>query len=387
MVKTGAIIIEGHVQGLSNTRSIGEHGIPVWVLDKSNCIARYSKYCQRFLLCPDFHSDEFATFLIELAKKENLKDWLLLPSNDHAVLTIAKHKEKLAKYYKLITSDLSIIEQIYDKGNLLAVAKKVNVPIPSTYYFNNSKEILPTELSFPVLTKGRAGLSFYKKLRKKAFLANKQDELSLQLEYIKKHLPLKETFTQELIPFDGTNKTISFTAFCVEGEIKTHWSGVKLREHPIQFGTATFAKSVYVPELLEQSKLLLKELNYTGICEVEYLQDPRSKEYKLIEINARSWLWIGLAKKCGVNYAKIAYDFVNSNPIDYPATYTEGLYWYNPITDFIYSLIGILKGKVRIGSYLKSTFFNKKESALFQKGDLRPGFVYARKLVSFHKKR
>ncbi len=31
--KPGAIIIEGHVQGLSNVRSLGEAGIPVFVID------------------------------------------------------------------------------------------------------------------------------------------------------------------------------------------------------------------------------------------------------------------------------------------------------------------------------------------------------------------
>ena len=65
---SGVIIIEGHVQGLSNVRSIGEMGVPVIVVDRNNCIARYSKYCKAFFKCPPFNSDEFAVFLINLAK-------------------------------------------------------------------------------------------------------------------------------------------------------------------------------------------------------------------------------------------------------------------------------------------------------------------------------
>ena len=57
--KPGVIIIEGHVQGLSNVRALGEHGIPVWVIDKSNCVARYSKYCQNFAICPEYESTSF----------------------------------------------------------------------------------------------------------------------------------------------------------------------------------------------------------------------------------------------------------------------------------------------------------------------------------------
>ncbi len=57
---TGAVIIEGHVQGLSNARSLGEAGIPVIVVDRNNCIARYSRYCKMFYSSPDFDTDDFA---------------------------------------------------------------------------------------------------------------------------------------------------------------------------------------------------------------------------------------------------------------------------------------------------------------------------------------
>lgn len=38
MIKSGAIIIEGHVQGLSNKQSLGDRGIPVYIIDKTNGI-------------------------------------------------------------------------------------------------------------------------------------------------------------------------------------------------------------------------------------------------------------------------------------------------------------------------------------------------------------
>ena len=37
--KPGVIIIEGHVQGLSNVRALGEHGIPVWGIVKISLFA------------------------------------------------------------------------------------------------------------------------------------------------------------------------------------------------------------------------------------------------------------------------------------------------------------------------------------------------------------
>lgn len=382
----GAIIIEGHVQGLSNVRSLGEAGIPVYVVDKDKCIASQSRYCRKFFQCPDYQSDEFADFLLKLAEKESIRGWVLIPSNDHAVYTLSRNKEKLEEYFKVITPELDIIEKIYDKKQLLLLAEQCKVPVPKTMYFQSKDDLKHDSLTFPVLTKGRYGLSFYKKLGKKAFLADNETELKEQLTIIGKDYDVSKTFTQELIPFDGTNKTISFTAFCDKGEIKAYWMGIKLREHPIRFGTATYAQSVRVDECYNQSVPFLKALNYTGVCEVEYLLDPRDHKYKLIEINARTWLWVGLAKACGVDYAKLIYDFVNEEEVKYPTTYRIGLYWINPLTDFVFSVLAILKFKLNIMTYL-SSLFNHNINALKYKKDNRPYYAYFFKSFFFLKNR
>ncbi len=116
---------------------------------------------------------------------------------------------------------------------------------------------------------------------------------------------------------------------------------------------------------------------------MEYLQDPRDKQYKLIEINARTWLWVELARQCGVNFAKMAYDFVNNDKVDYPSEYDTSKYWINPFSDFAFSTVSIFTGKLGIKEYLKSISNGKKVSALFQKGDRRPGYQYLFKIGSF----
>ncbi|MGM0760793.1 MAG: hypothetical protein ACQEUB_14000 [Thermodesulfobacteriota bacterium] len=382
----GAIIIEGHVQGLSNTRSLGQAGVPVIVVDTGNCVAKHSRYCQVFYKCPPYDSDDLADFLIGLAQDKGLQDWLLLPSNDHAVLTISRNKKKLEERFKVITPGLEIIENIYDKGKLLDVAQKAGVPIPGTYYAQSSNP-QDFSLSFPVLTRGRFGLDFYKATGKKAFLAQGIHELREQLAFVDQNFSVRKSLTQEVIPDDGTNKTVSFCAFCERGEIKTFWMGAKLREHPIRFGTATFAKSIYVQECYEQSMPLLQALNYTGVCEVEYLRDPRDGQYKLIEINPRTWLWVGLARACGVDFARIMYDYVNGKEIDYPQEYELGKCWMNPFTDTVYSLLGLFQRKIKLKEYLLSIYQNNKVDALFKKKDIRPGFVYFSSMFNFLKHR
>ena len=382
----GVLIIEGHVQGLSNMRSVGQYGIPIWLIDTKKCIAQYSKYCNRFLICPEFYSDEFTDFLIETAKSNNLKNWLLLPSNDHAVYSISKQRKRLQEYYKLITPAIETIDNIYDKIKLLKLAERIQIPIPKTYVYDDLKFNESSCINYPVLTKGRNGLSFYKKMKKKVLVSKDKNELLKKIEMIKNHMTLDRVFTQEIIRNNGSNKTTSFTSFSVNGEIKTHWMGEKIREHPIQFGTATYVRSVYEKELLGYSCRLIQELNYTGICEIEYLKDPLDEQYKLIEINPRTWLWVGLAAADGINYAKIAYDFVHGKPIDYPKTYNVESYWYNPFTDWVYSLKAIVTNKLSIKAFIRS-ICKKKENALFKAGDIKPGLFYIMNVFNFYKNR
>ena len=123
-------------------------------------------------------------------------------------------------------------------------------------------------------------------------------------------------------------------------------------------------QSINKAELVEPSHKLLSALNYTGVCGIEYLLDPRDGLYRLIEINARTWLWVGLAKACGVDYAKLIYDFVNGREMEYPTNYKVGLNWINPVTDFVFSMISLISGQLKLKAYFYS-IFKAQRSMLF----------------------
>lgn len=379
--KHGAIIIEGHVQGLANTRALGEAGIPVVVVDRNNCLARYSRYCTGFFYSPDFNSDDLSVFLLDLAHREGLAGWLLLPSNDHAVHTISRNRESLAAVFRLTTPGTEVIDLIYDKKNLLDLASAKGISIPATCYFKGPDEPIPADLRFPVITRGRFGLTFYKAMKAKALFAGNEEELRAQLRHISSVYRLEDTLTQTVIPFDGTNRTVSFTAFCTDGEIRSFWAGWKLREHPWRFGTATYAESIGCGECLAPTALLLKNLNYTGVCEVEYIRDPGDGSFRLIEMNARTWLWVGLARACGVDYALMAYRHVNGLDFSYPVDYLKGVKWINYLTDTWFSLGAIATGRLKLREYFAS-MSGKRIPAVFSGRDPLPSLALI--MLSFY---
>lgn len=380
----GAIIIEGHVQGLSNVRALGEKGIPVYVMDVCHCLAQHSKYCRKFFKCPPFNSSAFIDFLLEIGVKEELEGWVLIPSNDHIVENLSLNTEKLYPFFKTIAPKPEILNNIVNKKNLLRVAESSGVPFPKTCYPETYEDI--TSMRFPLLIKGNKGLSFYKTTHVKAIQVNNRKEADEVMGYLKHSISDDEIMIQELIPFDVNYKVVSFTCFATEGDIKTFWMGDKLREHPIKYGTATYSRSVYIPEILEIAKPLMLQLGYTGVCEIEFLWDNRDKAYKLIEINPRTWLWVGLAKACGIDYAYMVYAYLNNQPIEYPSSYKVGLKWINWVTDSVYSMVAICKRQLSFKEYL-SSLRGEKVRAIWSARDIMPGLVFPFLLLYIARKR
>jgi len=381
---TGAIVIEGHVQGLSNTRSLGELGIPVYVVDTGHCLAQHSRYCKKYFKCPSFNTQEFIDFLLSLAKKEGLEGWFLIGSNDHVVENLSLNEDRLKPYYRMLVPNQTQLYQIINKKNLLAVAKACGTSIPETCYPEQLE--IARSFRFPLLVKGNLGLSFYKATHKKAIQVDDYQQLVDVITQLRDTVPPEDIMIQELIPSDRDNQVVSFTCFAEHGDIKTFWMGKKLREHPIKYGTATCAVSVYEEAVLQEAIPLVKALDYTGVCEIEFMLDGRDGKYKLIEINPRTWLWVGLAKACGVDYAKMMYRHVNGIPQEFPQKYDFGVKWINWVTDVFFGVKAVRKRIIKAGEYFRS-LKGRKVKAVWRWGDPVPGIVFPFMLFYIARKR
>lgn len=370
----GAIVLEGHVQGLSNVRSLGELGIPVYVIDKMHCLAMHSKYCKKFFRVDDFVSDSFIEFLIDLAKSEGLSGWMLVPSNDHIVENLSRHKDCVKKYYRVLVPSEKDLYRIINKLNLLKIAYDSGVHIPDTCSADNPS--VASRLRYPVLVRGALGLTFYKTFHKKAIPASTYEELQEIIGAFSGNMSLSDIMVQELIPYGDGSEVVSFTCFAVNGDIKSFWMGRKLREHPAKYGTGTLAVSVMIPEIIDDARALVAALGYTGVCEIEFMFDNRDGQYKLIEVNPRTWLWVGLAKACGVDYAKIMYRYLDGQQQEFPLAYETDVKWVNSLTDSIFAMKRMLiSGDLPILEFFDS-LKGKKVHAVWSWDDFKPGILF-----------
>jgi predicted ATP-grasp superfamily ATP-dependent carboligase len=368
----GVIVIGDHVQALGIIRSLGRHGIPVYLLhDQNLCIGRFSRYTTRYIKIPDACKEsEFIDFLIRLAKNDQVKDWMLMPTNDAWVYMLSKHKEILEEYYRVPTPDWDVVKLAYDKRLTYSIAEKNEIPIPRTIYFENSDDVYEKlkNIRFPVIIKGAHGYEFYRKTGVKVLLARSHNDL---VWYYKKYSAIinpSETVVQEVIP--GNSSTFSFCSFR-NNELIVYWCGLKIREHPMNFGTGTFAQSVRIPEVIELGTRFLSLINYYGISEIEFKKDQNDGKYKLIEMNARTWLWHSLAIRCGIDFPYLLYKDMNGEKVVPQSSFKENVKWIHLYTDLWVALNEIAKGNFNVGNYIKS-LKGEKEFAVFSLDDPLP---------------
>src|SRR2546426_7843835 len=82
----GAVVIGGDYQGLGIVRSLGQHGVPVCVVDDELSISRYSRYATKFVKVANLRDERVAVDrLLEIGKRLGLEGWVLYPTRDELV--------------------------------------------------------------------------------------------------------------------------------------------------------------------------------------------------------------------------------------------------------------------------------------------------------------
>ncbi len=371
----GVILIGDHVQALSIARSLGQLKVPVILLSDTNLsVVRFSKYVSKFVKMPCIDDEaKFVPFLLNLAKMNDLKDYLLIPTNDRIVKIISMNKSILEQEFKAATPEWKITKFALDKILTSRLAEDIGIPSPKTVFVDSVSDHENLDLVYPVLVKGIEGFDFYKKAGVKAFKVKSEEELKATLNKLLNLSRPPKMMIQELIP-GNTDSVYSFCSFFKNGELIGFWTGHKIREHPMGLGTATCAESIYEPEIIELGTKFLKAINYYGISEIEFKKDPRDNKFKLIEINARSWLWISLAKRAGVDFAAMLYNDVNGKKLISNSSFEENIKWVHLYTDSWISFKEILKGTLSIKDYLKS-LEGEREYAVFSLDDPLPFII------------
>src|SRR6266481_1911790 len=154
---TGALVIGGNLNGLSIARSLGRHGVPVWVTTPSNVkLASFSRYTLRTLPWPDGDSEAQAAYLLELAERYRLDQWVLFPTSDESAALLSKFHAALSRRFRVSTPTWDVLRWAYDKRLTYRLAAQVHVDHPLTMYPVSEADLETGACSFPAILKPAA---------------------------------------------------------------------------------------------------------------------------------------------------------------------------------------------------------------------------------------
>jgi D-aspartate ligase len=372
--KVGAVVVGGDFHGLGIMRSLGRHGIPVCVVDDEYSIGRFSRYATHSVRAPNLRDPAQAVeFLLAMGRRMNLQGWVLFPTRDELVEAFSRNKSALAEVFRVPTPEWDVVKWACNKWNTYTLAEKIGIPTPKTWCPRNVADIDAIDTIFPVCIKPAVKVEFFYATKAKAWRAENRDELKLMFE---KALPLvgsSEVLVQEIIPGDGTTQ-FSSCVFFKNGKAIATMEAQRWRQHPPEFGrAATFVESLDLPEIVEPTLRLLREMNYYGLVEVEYKLDHRDGKYKLLDVNTRTWGFHALGSPAGADFSYLQFADQIGEAVE-PCHGRAGVGWIRMVTDIPTSISGIVHGRLGLNTYLNSLKDFSVES-VYGREDILPTLV------------
>lgn len=381
----GALLLGADYRALGVARSLGRHGVPVWIIaERAEPLASVSRYAQRSLRWPPGDDQERVAFLRELAITDGLRGWALIPSSDVAAAMIARRHDDLASHYVHTTPPWDVLRWAYDKRLTYELAQRLGVPCPVTLGPADALDAV----RFPGVLKPAVKEHANALTTAKAWRVDDADHLRRRHAEAVQLLEPDLLVVQELIP-GGGEAQFSYAALCRDGVPVASLAARRTRQYPADFGRAsTFVETVECSEVLQPSMRLIHAMRYTGLIEIEYKRDPRDGVLKLLDMNPRVWGWHTLCGRAGVDFPWLLWLMVSGHEL--PSSHARpGVGWLRFTTDTPTSLRELVGRRLSLREYARS-LRRPRESAIFAWDDPLPGlcevpvlaYVVARRLLS-----
>lgn len=371
----GALVLGGDYQGLGIVRSLGRRGIPACIIDDERSISRFSKYCKQSIHVAGLREErQIIDTVVSIARRLGLEGWVLYPTREELVAAISRNRSELKPFLRIPTPEWESVRWAWDKRNTYQLSQSLGIPTPATWYPKTPEQLDDIRgLRPPFALKPAIKEHFIYATKVKAWRADSHGELRTLFDKATQLIGPGEVMIQEYIPGGGSQQ-YSYCAFFRDGEAVGKMVARRSRQHPFEFGkSSTYVETVDVPVLEDYSERFLRACNYYGLVELEYKLDPRDQQYKLLDVNARSWGYHSIGASAGVDFSYMLYADQVGLPI-VPCRAPPGVGWVRMTTDVPAAIVAMLNGDLTPGCYWAS-LRNRPTDAVFCLDDPLPGLM------------
>jgi D-aspartate ligase len=370
----GAVVVGGDYQGLGIVRSLGRWNVPVCVIDDERSIARFSKYTTHAVKVSSLRDEkQTVDHIMEIGQRLNLRGWVLYPTREETVAALSHYRSSLTEFFRVPTPAWDTMQWVWDKRNTYRRAEELGVPTPPTWYLKDISELESVDGEPPFVIKPAIKEHFIYSTKAKAWRANSRTELREMFQRASALVGPGEVMIQGLIPGDGRQQ-FAYCAFYKEGKALGSMVVRRARQHPPEFGRAsTYVETIDLPQLEVLSERFLQGINYYGLVELEYKLDLRDQQYKLLDVNGRTWGYHTLGPGAGVDFPYMLFADQMGDSVE-PMRGRAGVKWIRLVTDLPTGVVEIFGGRQKLWAYLR-TLMGFDVEAVFSLEDPLPGLV------------
>lgn len=300
MKKRKILLIQADTtQTLPMAKSLSKKGFSVHIVVSSRLTYGYgSRYVSKRYIYSNYRDIEgYKNFIKNLLNKTPYD--FIIPMADEGAIVLSKYRDELLKLSSFKMPDFETFERGYDKHRLMELCAQEKFPHPRTISVESSE--LKTRdiesLKYPVLIKpniscGARGITYVETPHQLIDTFSK-----VYKEYGPCHI-------QEFIPSGGAQVEVQIY-INEEGKLVQGSVISKFRWYPNKGGSSCCNQSVDNEKIIDICYNVLKKIGWIGFADFDTIEDPRTGELLIMEINPRVPACVKTAFEAGIDWAEV----------------------------------------------------------------------------------
>ena len=303
--------------GLAIARSLGRRGIPVIALHHDPREPSTGTRYADVRIVPPLEQDESAwlSMLLDEGRRLGSQKAPLLVASDPAWLFVARHREALSQHFVFPLPEAADVLDWMSKPWQYAAAARAGIDCPRMFAprTRGDLEHVADCVTFPCILKPALSHLWVRQYGQKLTFATDRAELMERGGLaIDAGIPF---LVQEYVPAEDHDVYGLYSYVDQAGRLVGACVSRKVRQYEPRFGSSCCSVSVHEPRVVELGWRLLQSIGFRGISSVEFKQDRRDGQFKLMEINLRAPLIMAVVIDSGVDLPYMAYCDLTGRPM------------------------------------------------------------------------
>lgn len=278
----------------------------------------YSRGCRERHIYPSprDRKTEFQAWLLDFLRRRRIE--VLFPVGHYGAPAICEIQDEIRGHTRLVMPDAVTFKAGYEKIPTMRIALAAGVPIPDSWFPaddpNGLEGVLPKISRWPVLIKPSVGVG-----ARGIVWCHSADEVRASFERISAQFG--ESYLQDFVPSGGMQYKVDMLVDAAQRRLAGIVYG-KTRMYPPEGGSSILNYSADRPDILDYAHAMLRHLRWVGICDFDFVEDPRDGQVKLMEINPRFPESFHMGTSVGIDFPMMIYRLARGEPVepvlDYP---------------------------------------------------------------------